>query len=247
MQNRGTQLITKRKMSIDMKKLDIFNPQVATSGVDKQYKLRPLLLTGCIFVACIVITNVIGTKIMTFLGFNFTAGVITYALVFLCTDLISDIWGKRTAYYFVFVGFLANLILILFVQVAIISPPADFWIDNQAAYEQTLGAVWVIVVASMIAYLVSQIHDIWAFHFWKTKTKGEHLWFRNIMSTITSQTIDTILFIGIAFGLSLSFSQLFTMIVGQIIVKWCLAIMDTPFIYLFKYLLGGEVQVKDED
>lgn len=221
---------------------EFLSPKIITKELDEKFKLRQLAFFGSLLVVCIVITNVIGTKIMTLFGFNFTAGVITYALVFLGTDIIGEIWGKRTAYYFVTLGFFANILLIIFVQLAIISPPAVFWVDNQAAYSQTLGSVWTIVAASMVAYLVSQFHDVWAFDFWRKRTKGRHLWFRNTMSTITSQFIDTVIFIGLAFGFSLTASQVFTMIVGQIIIKWSLAVIDTPIIYLLKWKLGNDVE-----
>lgn len=225
-----------------MATLEFLSPKIITKELDEKFKLRQLVFIGSLLVACIVITNVIGTKVMTLFGFNFTAGVITYALVFLGTDIIGEIWGKRTAYYFVIIGFIANILLIIFVQLAILSPSAVFWTENQVAYSQTLGSVWTIVVASMVAYLISQFHDVWAFDFWRKKTNGRHLWFRNTMSTITSQFLDTVIFIVLAFGFSLTVSQVFTMIVGQIIIKWCLAVLDTPIIYLLKWRLGSEVE-----
>lgn len=219
-----------------------FQLRIIDEQIDREYKILQLILIGSLLVASIVITNVIGTKVMSLFGFNFTAGVITYAFVFLGTDIIGEIWGKKPAYYFVIIGFLANLLLVAFVQLAIISPPAEFWLSNQDAYSQTLGSVWIIVLASMIAYLVSQFHDVWAFDFWRKQTKGKKLWFRNIMSTITSQSIDTVLFIGLAFGFRLSWSQVIPMIIGQIIIKWGLAILDTPIIYLLKGLLGNPIK-----
>lgn len=211
-------------------------------SVDRQYKLVGLCMIGSALVASVLITNVIGTKVMTLFGLNFTAGVIPYAIVFLGTDILGEIWGKRAAYFFVYVGFFANLLLILFVHLAIISPPASFW-ANQDAYVQTLSPVWRIVFASMLAYLISQLHDVWAFDFWRKRTKGKKLWLRNNVSTITSQLIDTIVFIIAAFGAIMTPSQIFTVIVGQVIVKWILALVDTPFIYLIcKVILHGEIE-----
>jgi uncharacterized integral membrane protein (TIGR00697 family) len=219
----------------------LLNPVLINDSVDRQYKLIGLCVIGSAFIASVLITNVIGTKIMTLAGLNFTAGVIPYAMVFLGTDIIGEVWGKRAAYLFVYLGFAANLLLILFVHLAIISPPAVFWL-NQGAYEQTLSPVWRIVTASMIAYIVSQIHDVWAFDFWRRKTKGKKLWLRNNVSTITSQFIDTIVFIVIAFGNIMTPVQVFTVIVGQIIIKWGLALLDTPFIYLICNIMKGEIE-----
>lgn len=223
--------------------ISLFNDLFAgNSVIDKKYKPVPLLVIFSILIASVVVTNIIGTKIMTLWGFDFTAGVITYAMVFLATDILGEIWGKRTAQYGVLLGFVANLMMLIFIYVAIKADPAPYWIQNQESYANTLGSVGVIVLASMIAYLVSQLHDVWAFDFWRKRTKGEKLWLRNILSTITSQTIDTIIFIIVAFGFSLEYSQIFAMITGQIIVKWLLAIIDTPFIYLTKWLIGKPLE-----
>ena len=73
-------------------------------------------------------------------------------------------------------------------------PSASFW-NEQDSYNKILGSVPRIVFASMIAYLVSQNHDVIAFEIWKKITKGKFLWLRNNASTIVSQGIDTFLFV----------------------------------------------------
>lgn len=215
---------------------------VISLDVDKRYKLGPLALILAVFIASVVVTNIIGVKIMALLGFSFTAGVITYAGSFLCTDIVSEIWGRRTANRFVILGFIGNIVMLLFVQISIISPPAPFWQEKQAAFETTLGGVWRIVVASMCAYLVSQFHDVWAFHLWRRVTKGRHLWLRNNLSTFTSQIIDTVLFILIAFLGVMPAAALISMMFAQFLVKWGLAMFDTFLIYPLIWLLGPSLE-----
>lgn len=205
-----------------------------------RYKLTALFLVLCVFVTSVVVTNVIGVKIMTLFGLSFTAGVITYASSFLATDLISEIWGRRTANYAVLLGFLCNLVLLAFVYLAVVSPPAPFWVQNQPAYESVLGGVPRLIGASMVAYLVSQFHDVWAFHLWRRVTKGRHLWLRNNLSTFTSQTIDTVIFILLAFWGQFSAPAMLSLMFGQFAVKWVLAAIDTAFIYLFVNLVLKE-------
>ena len=67
---------------------------------------------------------------------------------------------------------------------------------------------------------------------WREKTKGKHLWLRNNLSTIVSQAIDTILFIGVAFWGTFPLKQLLTVMFGQYLIKLCIAILDTPVVYL---------------
>ena len=98
-----------------------------------------------------------------------------------------------------------------------------------------------MVLASMVAYLVSQHHDIFAFHWWKKKTGGRYLWLRNTASTIVSQAIDTGLFITIAFYGVLDIVPL---LLGQYVVKLIIAIIDTPFMYSISWLMD-KVPSKD--
>ena len=93
------------------------------------------------------------------------------------------------------------------------------------------------MIASMIAYLVSQHHDIYVFHFWKKMTKGKHLWFRNNASTIVSQGIDSIIFVLIAFWGIYENNVLLSMIMTNFILKVIFAISDTPLIYLLVGLI----------
>lgn len=220
-------------------------PVIISEEVDCQYKLKRLVLIVSLLMTSIVVTNIIGVKIISFLGFNFTAGVITYGAVFLGTDIIGEIWGKKAAYYSVWLGFLCSLFMLVFVKIAVVSPPAQFWADNQQAYSQTLGGVSRLVLASMAAYIMSQLCDVWAFDFWRRQTQGKFLFLRNNLSTMGSQVLDTIVFIFAAFWPTLPLSVIFTMIVGQILVKWVIAWIDTPIIYLAVWLLGSRLETAE--
>lgn len=179
------------------------------------------------FAGLTVISNVIAVKPVMFGPFMVPAAVIVYATTFLMTDVLAEHWGKKTAFQAVIGGFVANIMLVLGVTLAIWWPGAVFW-ENQEALQMILGFAPRVVLASMIAYLISQNHDIWAFHFWKKRTKGKHLWFRNNASTAVSQLIDSVLFITIAFYGVLPVVEL---IIGQYIVKLIISAIDTPFCY----------------
>ncbi|RLG68080.1 MAG: VUT family protein, partial [Methanobacteriota archaeon] len=97
------------------------------------------------------------------------------------------------------------------------------------SFAEVLGPAPRIVAASMVAYLVSQHHDVFAFHFWKKKTGGKHLWIRNNASTVVSQLVDSVIFITLAFY---GVTPLLPLIFGQWVVKMFIAVMDTPFCYL---------------
>jgi uncharacterized integral membrane protein (TIGR00697 family) len=124
-----------------------------------------------------------------------------------------------------------NLVMTAYLYLGRVLPPASFW-SHQAAYETILGTIPRIVAASMVAYLVSQLHDVWAFLFWRRVTKGKHLWLRNNLSTMASQLLDSVIFITLAFAGTVELSVLGNMIAGQYLVKFILALADTPFCYL---------------
>ena len=115
----------------------------------------------------------------------------------------------------------------LAVKIAIAWPPAPFW-TGQAAFQTTLQLTERIVLGSLVAYVVSQNWDVRVFHKLKEMTDGRHLWLRNNVSTMTSQALDTVIFITIAFYGVL---PVVPMIIGQYIVKLLIAALDTPFIY----------------
>ena len=191
----------------------------------KKYGVELIIGT---FAGLVVIANILASKIITFGPFVVPAAVLVYSTTFLLTDVLAEHWGKKTAQNAVWAGFIANVFLVVGVYIAIMWDAAPFWL-NQEAFSLILGSTPRIVLASMVAYLVSQHHDVLSFLWWKKRTKGRMLWLRNNASTWVSQLIDTILFISIAFyGVV---PDIGAMIVGQYVVKLIIAAVDTPFIY----------------
>ena len=166
----------------------------------------------------------VASKLVELGSLVFSATVIAYAATFLLTDVVGEIYGKKVANLAVFGGFLAVLLGTAVFYLAIILPGAPFWM-NAEGFNETFGSTWRITLGGVLAYLVSQYHDVWSFHFWRKVTKGKHLWLRNNLSTGISQIIDTIIFITIAFGFSLP------LIIGQYLAKLIIALLDTPLIY----------------
>lgn len=189
-----------------------------------------ILLTG-LFVTALIAANIIAAKLFVLGSAVLTVGVITYPITFLLTDTISEVWGKKRATQVVWMGFLANIFMLGVLYIARILPPAPFW-PHQEAFDLILGEVPRIVIASLVAYIVSQTHDVWSFHFWRHKTGGKHLWLRNNVSTMTSQLIDSVIFVTVAFYGSMPNDALVTMIITQYMVKLVIAVLDTPFCYM---------------
>ncbi len=195
-----------------------------------------ILLVG-IFVGCLVSANFVTIKLCNLGGLIVPAGVIAYSITFTVTDIISDVYGRKAASYAVWAGFAANIVMVTMVLGGWLLPPLAP--EYQHRYEVLLFTPR-IVLASMVAYVISQNHDVIAFHFWKAVTKGKHLWLRNNASTAISQLIDTCTFITLAFYGVVPTNVLLTMILDQYVVKLIIALCDTPFVYLGVKLVGGK-------
>lgn len=196
---------------------------------------KNLMLVNAIFLTSLLVANVVSSKIVSFWGLTVPAAIVAYPLTFLMTDVIGEIWGKEEANKTVKLGFICQMISLALIGGAILLPVVPF-ADNQAQFTAILGSSFRVVFASMIGYLVSQSWDVWIFHKVRDayikkhgSTKGGR-WIWNNASTMTSQIIDTAIFITIAFiGVV---PNIWTMILSQYLVKFVYALLDTPFFYL---------------
>ena len=210
---------------------------------------RVYVVLAVLFVTLLILTNIIGQKLFLLFGETLTAGLITYPLTFLITDLVSEIYGKRRADRMVVMGFAMTLVMLVIVQISIALPASPIWGSTiavgladgpamQNAWLGSFGVGWWLVTGSMCAYLIAQLIDNWLFHFWRQLTNGKHLWLRNNGSTMFSQLVDT--FIVNSFLFYGAFGWEFVAglkVMGVIyLFKLAIAALDTPLCYL---AIGG--------
>ena len=233
-----------------------------------------LLLSG-IFLGSLTMLNILGISRFIDLSFDIfgmhipfivAVGVLAYPITFLCTDFISELYGKRRANLVVWVGLLLNLWVLFVLWIGGVLPPTDQLIYDGAlnydglppiptmenyqtsdwAFFRIRALTFGAVTASMIAYLTAQFVDVRVFHFLKKLTKGKHLWLRNNGSTLISQLIDSVAVILIthyyANALPVSdaepiMGQLTVFIMSAYVFKLIAALLDTiPFYIGTKYL-----------
>jgi queuosine precursor transporter len=199
----------------------------------KSIEVKTSILLG-LFVTALILANLLGNKVTIFIGVRASVGIFMFPLLFLITDIVEEVLGKEKAKMFVYVGLLSLVVTLFFLFLAINLPAHEIW-GLQEAYESTLSQSMRIIIASLAAFFISQMHDLWAFQFWKNKTRGKYLWLRNNLSTITSQLIDTTIFMFLAFYLlTPKFTAWFviTLIIPYWLLKVFMAFIDTPFVYL---------------
>lgn len=180
-----------------------------------------------------------------------TVGVICYPFTFLITDIIGEVWGKKEASLAVWGGFLCQVVSTVMVVLARFLPAVDPTV--QSGYVAVLGQNWLFVVASLVAYLVSQKWDVFIFHKIRSayirkhgSTKGGK-WIWNNVGTMTAQLLDSTLYATIAFGVGFGWlwtaemrPVLLNMILAQWLFKVVVAVLDTPIFYLLTRSSGAE-------
>lgn len=221
---------------------------------------RVFLVLAGVFLSAMTLLNVIGiTKFVQLGPLAVAVGVLPYPITFLCTDLISELYGKSRANFLVTVGLFINGFILLVMtagQYATSVDPANMppWQILQLAqpiplpsgdslegnvelftvmYAMTSGAV----TASMAAYITAQYCDVQLFHFWKRVTKGKHLWLRNNFSTLLSQLVDSVMVVTVTFGAvflrgEMAFQTLLVLVASNYGFKAAVALLDTIPLYI---------------
>ena len=195
-----------------------------------------------LFVGLLVGMNLLGNKITTFFGISVSVGIFMVPLTFLITDIAEEVYGQDVVKHFIVSGVVTLILLFLFTGFFVWLPPNERFTYNEE-YRLVFGSSMRIIAASLIAFLLAQYHDIWAFAFWKKKTNGKALWLRNNLSTWVSQAIDTMVFMMIAFyhitpKFTLGF--IISLAIPYYLFKLAFAILDTPFVYLGVWWLRSE-------
>jgi len=195
---------------------------------DKLYILLGL------FVGALTAANLLGSKVALIWGIAVSVGIFAYPLTFLITDAVAEVYGKKVTQRFIWAGLITQIFVFFLVWLSVTLQPAARYTFN-AEYTTVFSMSLRMIFASAVAFLLSQMHDIWAFHVWKRFTGGRHLWLRNNFSTIVSQLIDSLVFMFLAFyHLTPNFTAGFviSITVPYWMLKVVMALLDTPFCYL---------------
>ena len=234
---------------------------------------RVFLVLAGVFLCAMTMLNIIGITRFIQLGpLALAVGVLPYPLTFLCTDLISELYGRARANFLVTVGLFLNFFILGTMWLGQWLPAADQtppWqliqlaegvalpngttIENEVEmfelmYATTSGAVF----ASMMAYIAAQYCDVYMFHFWKRLTNGKHLWLRNNGSTLVSQGVDSVMVVSVTFGATfvsggITLAGMLTLMGSNYLFKMMSALLDTPFFYLGVHYLKNYLQLSDEE
>tara|TARA_B100000524_G_scaffold347939_1_gene251023 strand:+ start:960 stop:1664 length:705 start_codon:yes stop_codon:yes gene_type:complete len=209
---------------------------------------RLYLILGLLFVTSLIVSNLIFKKFFYYYPFNtslfgvklfeISVGILPYPITFLITDLISEIYGKKKANEVVFGGIIASFFAMGIIYISNVVPATSWSPVSNEMFSTVFGSTSIAVISSMLAYLFAQFVDIQIYHFWKSITKGKHLWLRNNFSTFLSQFIDTatVLILLCSFG-EIQWRLFSGLLMAGFLFKVIIAALDTPILYIFVFFI----------
>lgn len=189
------------------------------------------LVLVAVFIGALIGANITAVKLLSVAGFLVPAAIVIFPLSYILGDVLTEVYGYAQARRVIWLGFLANLIVVAAVWLAQELPGAPIW-DAQKAYERILGLAPRILVASFLAYLVGEFANAVVLAKMKIATRGRWLWARTIGSTLVGQGLDSLIFITLAFAGTLPTRVLVVAIVAQWLIKSAYEALATPLTYL---------------
>ena len=190
-----------------------------------------------VIVFSLLLANVMGPKLTVVAGLQTSMGVILYSSIFFATDVLSENYGRAEAQRAVLLGFFVSVAMVVMTQLSLLYMPSSA--TETAVFSNTVHQAMVtlfdytprFVFGSLLAYLVSQSFDVWAFHAIKRATAGKHLWLRNTLSTLLSQLVDTVIYGLVVWWGLVDLATALQLAAAKYVFKFAIAVIDTPFIY----------------
>jgi len=186
------------------------------------------VIIAAIFVTCLITANIVGVKVISLGLFILPAAVAIFPFSYIFGDILTEVYGYRWARKVIWLGFLCNLIFVIFAWIGQVLPPAPFW-EWQEAYESILGYTPRLLVASFCGYLAGEFANSFILAKMKILTRGRWLWSRTIGSTIVGQGLDTLIFVTGAYFGTPFFVPI--MILYHWLAKTGIEAIATPFTY----------------
>jgi len=208
-----------------------------------------------LFVLFITMSQILAAKIGDFTVFNYQitapVAVLIFPFTFQITDMVNENFGQKATHRMIFIAFITQIFMAIFIWFSIEVPAAPFWgfdwasdpVEAQQFWLNFFGSTIRITIASWISFIITENLDAILFAKLKKWTKGKNLWIRNVFSDIPTLALDSVLFISIAFGGEFPLDDILLMIWGQLLTKWFFGVIDTPFMYLSRGIINGKINL----
>ncbi|MBO7193259.1 MAG: queuosine precursor transporter [Bacteroidaceae bacterium] len=198
-----------------------------------------LMVVTALFVTLYLVSNIMAVKVIGLFNlFYFDAGTITFPFAYMLGDVLTEVWGYRTARKVIWLTLLCNLLLVVCTQIGVWLPSPDYLSESEAVYNAMFSYVPRIVLASFVGFLLGELSNAWFMERIKLKTRGRHLWLRTIGSSAIAYIFDSLPFVLIAFAGVVSTHDLLLMIIFQYFSKLSIEVLfGTPMAYAAIYSL----------
>lgn len=209
---------------------------------------KKLIITMAVYLTSLFAANTLGLKIMPFLfNSHLSVAVFSFPIVFLTTDVVGEVYGKRVAKFFVLAGFISTALFIAYSFLSLAMPWSSDGQWAKEGYNQIFGISIRIAIASLAAFLIAQYQDVFSFFFFREKLKIKFFWLRSLLSNLWSQLLDSSIFMIIAFYGIYSNSTMISIIISWWLYKVAMGALYTPLSYIGIYLLRDKNQTKVEN
>lgn len=188
------------------------------------------LFISILFITCILVSNILASKIINIFGISMTGGVLVFPITYIIGDVLTEIYGYKKSKKIIIYGFICNLIMVILFYIAMKLPYPEYYL-NQDAFVAVLSSTPRLLLASFIGYLVGGLTNSYIMDYIKNNSKIKYLWFRTITSTIIGEFLDTSIFLIIGFIGTIKTNDLLFMIVCQSAAKTLYEIVLTPLTY----------------
>ena len=192
------------------------------------------MVVVALFVTLYLVSNIMAVKVISLFDlFYFDAGTITFPFAYMLGDVLTEIWGYRTARKVIFMTFVCNVILVLCTQIGVWLPSPGYLDETASAYNHIFNYVPRIVIGSLAGFLLGELSNAWLMERIKKLTNGRRLWVRTIGSSMVGYIFDTLPFVLIAFLGVVSTHDLIYMLVFQYVSKLLIEVVfGTPMAYV---------------
>ena len=216
---------------------------------NRSYGEMSLMVVTALFVTLYLVSNVMAVKVIGLFGlFYFDAGTITFPFAYMLGDVLTEIWGYRTARKVIWMTFLCNIIMVVCTQIGVWLPSPDYLDATANAYNTIFTYVPRIVLGSLAGFLFGELSNAWLMDRIKAKTKGRFLWVRTIGSSIVGYLFDTLPFVLIAFAGILTTRDILLMIAVQYFMKLAIEVLfGTPMAYAAIRTIRKYVDVEEQE
>lgn len=185
------------------------------------------MFMGILFCVCLILANLLATKQFMFGSLNLTAGILVFPISYIINDCIAEVWGFRKARFIIWCGFLMNFFFVLFGALADWIPGAPYW-DNEDGFHKLFGLAPRVALGSFAAFLCGSFLNAYIMSVMKVASGGRHFSARAIWSTVAGETMDSLLFFPIALGGLVPWSNLWLMMLSEVVLKTLYEILVLP-------------------